>query len=222
MHRDCRGMGYGEPPKCNYRALGRTGGTSTVWQMGGGKQGEHPICLLGGHGACNEIVPGDVPCLGNKTCLTFLRDQSTAATHRQIGSEFVSKLQVSWQVHIPHQLVLRPRMCTYTQGLGGAADPVAVWSANGWQGGTLIQAIPTCRRDLHTNFAAKTKLKVGGGSRLPWLSWLGLLSRGSTMCTLGGAQSTAYPTGKSYAIGRFLGLRTHVTASADDPCTTGL
>ncbi len=30
------------------------------------------------------------------------------------------------------------------------------------------------------------------------------------MCTLGGAQSTAYPTGKSYAIGRLLGSRTHV------------
>jgi hypothetical protein len=39
------------------------------------------------------------------------------------------------------------------------------------------------------------------------------------MCTLGGAQSTAYPTGKSYVIGRLLGLRTHAMASADDPCT---
>ncbi len=62
---------------------------------GDGKQGELSICLLGGHGACTEIVPGDVPGLGNKTCLTFLRDQSTVVMHRQIGSEYVSKLQVS-------------------------------------------------------------------------------------------------------------------------------
>jgi hypothetical protein len=39
------------------------------------------------------------------------------------------------------------------------------------------------------------------------------------MCTLGGAQSTRYPMGKSYAIGRLLGSRTHVMASADDPRT---
>jgi hypothetical protein len=63
--------------------------------MGGGKQGELPVCLLGGHGACTEIVPGDVLGLGNKTCITFSRDQLTAVTHRQIGSECVSKLQVS-------------------------------------------------------------------------------------------------------------------------------
>jgi hypothetical protein len=62
---------------------------------GGGKQGEFPSCLLGGHGVCTEIVPGDVLCKGNKTCLTFSRDQSTAVMHRQIGSECVSKLQVS-------------------------------------------------------------------------------------------------------------------------------
>jgi hypothetical protein len=42
------------------------------------------------------------------------------------------------------------------------------------------------------------------------------------MCTLGGAQSTAYPRGKSYVIGRLLGSRTHATASADDPCTMGI
>ncbi len=58
----------------------------------------------------------------------------------------------------------RPRRCTYTQGLSGAAGPVAALSANGGQGGTLNQGIPTCRRDTHTNFAAETKLKIGGGS----------------------------------------------------------
>ncbi len=51
--------------------------------------------VLGGHGAYYEIVPGDVAHLGNKTCLTFSRDQSTADTHRQISFECVSKLQVS-------------------------------------------------------------------------------------------------------------------------------
>ncbi len=146
----------------------------------------------------------------------------TAVMHWQIGSECVSKLEVSWQVHIPHHLVPWPRMCSYTQGLGGAAGPVALWSANGWQGGTLIQAVHACRRDTHTNFAAETKLKIGGGSVVPWLSWLGLLSRGSIMCTLGGAQSTAYPTGNSNWIGRFLHSRTHATASTDDPCTMGI
>jgi hypothetical protein len=75
---------------------------------------------------------------------------------------------------------------------------------------------------MHTNFAAETKLKVGGESAAPRSSWLGLLSRGSTMCTLGGAQSTAYPTGKSNPIGRVLGLRAHAMASADDPCTMGI
>jgi hypothetical protein len=60
-----------------------------------GKQGELSICLLGRHGARTKIVPGDVPGLGNKTCLTFSRDQLTAVMHRQIGSEYVSKLQVS-------------------------------------------------------------------------------------------------------------------------------
>ncbi len=76
----------------HHRALGITGGKSTVLQAGGGKQGELPICLLGGHGACTEIIPGDVPCLGNNTCLRFSRDQLTAAMHRHIGSECVSKL----------------------------------------------------------------------------------------------------------------------------------
>jgi hypothetical protein len=38
------------------------------------------------------------------------------------------------------------------------------------------------------------------------------------MCTLGEAQSTAYPMGKSYAL---LGSRTHARASAGDPCTMG-
>jgi hypothetical protein len=75
---------------------------------------------------------------------------------------------------------------------------------------------------MHTNFAAETKLKIGGGSAVPGSSWLRLLSRESTMCTLGGAQSSLYPTGKSYAIGRFLGSRTHVMASADDPFTMGI
>jgi hypothetical protein len=42
------------------------------------------------------------------------------------------------------------------------------------------------------------------------------------MCTLGGPQSTAYPTGKSNAIGRLLGSRTHAMASADDPCAIGI
>ncbi len=152
----------------------------------------------------------------------LLRDQSTAVMHRQISSKYVSKLQVSWQVHIPHHLVPQPRTCTYTQGLSGAADSVAVWSASRWWGGTLIQAIPTYRRDTYTNFAAETKLKIGGGSMVPWSPWLGLLSRGLTMCTLGGAQSTAYPTGVSNAIGRLLGSRTHGAASADDPCTMGI
>jgi hypothetical protein len=55
----------------------------------------------------------------------------------------------------------------YTQGLGGAAGPVAAWSANGRQGRTLIQAVPISRRDTHTNFAAETKLKIGGGSVVP-------------------------------------------------------
>ncbi len=54
-----------------------------------------PIRLLGRHGACTEIVPGDVLGLGNKTHLTFSRDQSTAVMHGQIGPECVSKLQVS-------------------------------------------------------------------------------------------------------------------------------
>jgi hypothetical protein len=60
---------------------------------GGGKQGELPICLLGGHGVCNEIIPGDVLHLSNKTCITFSRDQSTAGMHQQIGSGCVSKFQ---------------------------------------------------------------------------------------------------------------------------------
>jgi hypothetical protein len=47
------------------------------------------------NGACTEIVPGDVPGLDNKTCITFSRDQLTAVTHRQISSECVSMLQVS-------------------------------------------------------------------------------------------------------------------------------
>jgi hypothetical protein len=51
-------------------------------RQGGCKQGELSICLLGGHGVCTEIVPGDVPGLGNKTRLTFLRDQLTAVMHR--------------------------------------------------------------------------------------------------------------------------------------------
>ncbi len=223
MCKDCQGKGYRVSQKCNHRALGRAGDANTVQQTGGGKQGELSICLLGGHGACTEIFPGDVPGLGNKTCLTLSRDQLTAVMHRQIGSEWVSKLQVSWRVHIPHHLVPGPLTYTYTQGLlGGAAGLVAVWSANRWQGGTLLQAVPTCRRDMHTNFAAETKLKIGGGSTVPWSSWLGLLSRGLTMCTLGEAQSTAYTTGKSYAISRLLGSRTHATASADDPCTMGI
>jgi hypothetical protein len=37
---------------------------------------------------------------------------------------------------------------------------------NKWTG-TLIQAIPTHRGDTHTNFAAETKLKIGGGSMVP-------------------------------------------------------
>ncbi len=64
-------------------------------RWGAGKQGELPICLLGRHGACTEIISRDIPYLGNKTCLTFSRDQWTAVMHRQIGSECVSKLQVS-------------------------------------------------------------------------------------------------------------------------------
>jgi hypothetical protein len=47
---------------------------------------------LGGHGVCSEIVPRNVPCLGNKTCITFSGDQPAAFTHRQIGSECMSKL----------------------------------------------------------------------------------------------------------------------------------
>jgi hypothetical protein len=39
------------------------------------------------------------------------------------------------------------------------------------------------------------------------------------MCTLSGAQSTAYPTGKSYTVTRLLGLRTHAMVPAGDPCT---
>ncbi len=62
---------------------------------GGGKQGELSICLLGGHGERTEIGPGDVLGLGNNTLLPFSRDKSTAVTHRQIGPECVSKLQVS-------------------------------------------------------------------------------------------------------------------------------
>ncbi len=60
--------------------------------MGGGEQGELTICLLGGHGVCNEIVPEDVPPLGNKTCITFSRDQLTAVMHGQVSSECVFKL----------------------------------------------------------------------------------------------------------------------------------
>jgi hypothetical protein len=41
------------------------------------------------------------------------------------------------------------------------------------------------------------------------------------MCTLGGAQSTAYPTSKSNAIGR-PGLEDSCDGSADDPCTMGI
>ncbi len=74
LRRDCWGMGYRIPNKCDHWALERTSSASTVWQMGGGKEGELPICLLGRHGACNEIVPRDVPRLGNKTCITFSRD----------------------------------------------------------------------------------------------------------------------------------------------------
>jgi hypothetical protein len=48
--------------------------------------------VYGGHRACNEIIPGDILPLGNKTCFTFSRDPSTAVTHRQSGSECVSKL----------------------------------------------------------------------------------------------------------------------------------
>ncbi len=43
-----------------------------------------------------------------------------------------------------------------------------------------------------------------------------------TMGTLSGAQSTVYPTVKSYAIGRLPGLRAHVMASADDTRTMGI
>jgi hypothetical protein len=64
-------------------------------RRGNGKPGELSICLLGGHRACTEIVPGDVLGLGNKTCVKFSRDQLTAVRHRQFGCECVSKLQVS-------------------------------------------------------------------------------------------------------------------------------
>jgi hypothetical protein len=37
------------------------------------------------------------------------------------------------------------------------------------------------------------------------------------MCTQGGAQSTAYPTGKSYVIDGLLGSRTHAMASVISP-----
>jgi hypothetical protein len=36
---------------------------------------------------------------------------------------------------------------------------------------------------MHTNFAAETKLKIGGGNAVPFLSWLGLLSEGR-LCAL--------------------------------------
>jgi hypothetical protein len=55
----------------------------------------------------------------------------------------------------------------HSQGRGGATGPVAVRLANGWKGGTTIQAVPTYRRDAHTNLADKTKLKTGGGSIVP-------------------------------------------------------
>jgi hypothetical protein len=42
------------------------------------------------------------------------------------------------------------------------------------------------------------------------------------MCTMGRAQSTAYPTGKPYTIVRLLGSRTHAMAPADDPRTVGI
>jgi hypothetical protein len=49
LRRDCRETGYGVLKKCNHRALGRTGGASIVCQMGGGRQGGLPICLLRGY-----------------------------------------------------------------------------------------------------------------------------------------------------------------------------
>jgi hypothetical protein len=55
-------------------------------------KGELPICLLGGHGAHDEIIPRDFLSLDHKSCLTFLGDQPTAVMHRQIGSECMSKL----------------------------------------------------------------------------------------------------------------------------------
>jgi hypothetical protein len=84
--------GSRDAQKCCHQSLWRTSSTGTVCQMWGGKQGELPIFLLGGQEACNEIPPGDVQRLGNKTCITFSRDQSTAVTHGHIGSECVSKL----------------------------------------------------------------------------------------------------------------------------------
>jgi hypothetical protein len=45
---------------------------------------DFPFVYWEGYGACYEIVPGDVLCLGNKTCLTFSRDQLTAVTHRKL------------------------------------------------------------------------------------------------------------------------------------------
>ncbi len=84
------GEGVCSPQKMQSQRFGKYRWRKYYMTDGDGKQGELPICLHGGHGACYEIVPGDVPHLGN----TFSRDQSTAVMHRQIGSECVSKLQV--------------------------------------------------------------------------------------------------------------------------------
>ncbi len=68
---------------------------------------------------------------------------------------------------------------------------------------------------MHTNFD-------WGWKHGTMIVLAGTASRGSTIYTMGGAQSTAYPMGKSYAIGRLLGLKTHAMAPADDPCTMGI
>ncbi len=82
-------------PKTRSQSFGENRWCKYCMTDGGGKHRDF-ICLLGGHGECTEIIPRDVPGLGNKTHLTFSRDQSTAVMHnRQIGSECVSKLQVS-------------------------------------------------------------------------------------------------------------------------------
>jgi hypothetical protein len=132
--------------------------------MGSGKQGKIPICLLGGHGPCTEIVPGDIQCLGNKTCLTFSMDQSTAVTHRQISSECVFPSCKCHDKSTSH--ITRCHNPGHARTLKNLVGQLVQWRYDQQTDGKVVHLFKQYLLAGGT-LAAKTKLKIGGGSTEP-------------------------------------------------------